>query len=256
MGSEVKGVYQLKGGIERYLQAFPEGGFWRGKNFVFDKREAIGAGNVNGDGGVVRADGKKGKVDGDETLLSWGTECAKCHRPWDRYIGKRKCYTCGVPILLCDACMSQSSMPSSGRGKKDKKGRKNDSRAKSETGEDSKKVEGSDKVRCPLCVEEGVTVPAADVEFTDNGVRNKELTAPSRAASGPGGDNNGALPNEPEREVKEERSKAAKSVLKWGGGHAAKKKEKRKFSRRLCQFGKECVRKDCFFYHPERELKS
>ena len=98
MGSEVKGVYQLKGGIERYLQAFPEGGFWRGKNFVFDKREAIGAGNVNGDGGVVRADGKKGKVDGDEKLLSWGTECAKCHRPWDRYIGKRKCYTCGVPI--------------------------------------------------------------------------------------------------------------------------------------------------------------
>merc|ERR1719356_1251467 len=28
MGSDVNGVYQLKGGIERYLQAFPEGGFW------------------------------------------------------------------------------------------------------------------------------------------------------------------------------------------------------------------------------------
>ena len=26
MGSDVKGVYQLQGGIERYLQAFPEGG--------------------------------------------------------------------------------------------------------------------------------------------------------------------------------------------------------------------------------------
>ena len=34
MGEDVKGVYQLQGGIERYLQAFPEGGFWRGKNFV------------------------------------------------------------------------------------------------------------------------------------------------------------------------------------------------------------------------------
>jgi hypothetical protein len=26
MGSDVQGVYQLKGGIERYLQAFPDGG--------------------------------------------------------------------------------------------------------------------------------------------------------------------------------------------------------------------------------------
>lgn len=31
MGSEVEGVYQLQGGIERYLKAFPDGGFWRGK---------------------------------------------------------------------------------------------------------------------------------------------------------------------------------------------------------------------------------
>jgi len=51
----------------------------------------------------------------------------------------------------------------------------------------------------------------------------------------------------------EYKDKAATSVLKWGGGHATKKKEKRKFSMRPCQFGKECFRKDCFFYHPERE---
>ena len=135
MGSEVKGVYQLQGGIERYLQAFPEGGFWRGKNFVFDKREAIGAGNVNGDGGVVRKDtaatgavvneSSKNKNDAasnekdDNKLLPWGTECAKCKAPWDRYIGKRKCYTCGVPVLLCDTCMSQSS--STHKKKKQKK---------------------------------------------------------------------------------------------------------------------------------------
>ena len=95
MGSDVQGVYQLKGGIERYLQAFPDGGFWRGKNFVFDKREAIGAGNVNGDGGVIKKEGTKKSSKG----LGWGTECAKCKEPWDRYVGKRKCFTCGVPIL-------------------------------------------------------------------------------------------------------------------------------------------------------------
>lgn len=33
----VKDVYQLKGGIHRYMEAFPDGGFFKGKNFVFDK---------------------------------------------------------------------------------------------------------------------------------------------------------------------------------------------------------------------------
>jgi hypothetical protein len=34
-------VYQLKGGIHSYQEAFPEGGLFRGKNFVFDPRVAI-----------------------------------------------------------------------------------------------------------------------------------------------------------------------------------------------------------------------
>ena len=35
-----KEVYQLKGGIHKYLERFPEG-FYRGKLFVFDERFAI-----------------------------------------------------------------------------------------------------------------------------------------------------------------------------------------------------------------------
>lgn len=35
-----KEVYQLKGGIHKYLERFPEG-FYRGKLFVFDERYAI-----------------------------------------------------------------------------------------------------------------------------------------------------------------------------------------------------------------------
>jgi hypothetical protein len=234
MGTDVKGVYQLQGGVERYLQAFPEGGFWRGKNFVFDKREAIGVGNVNGDGGVVVRKDAKGV----------GGTCAKCHRPWDRYVGKRKCHTCGVPVLVCDACMSRSS-PSAAKGKRKKEAKKD----KGKTGrteeaaaadkEDS--AEENASIRCPLCIEEGVTVPAADVEYTDNGVRNTTITKAEGTAPKEQGNNN---------------SKAAKSVLKWGGGHATKKKEKRKCKTRLCQFGAECFRKDCFFYHPEREGKT
>lgn len=35
-----KEVYQLKGGIHKYLEQFPDG-FYRGKLFVFDERYAI-----------------------------------------------------------------------------------------------------------------------------------------------------------------------------------------------------------------------
>ena len=39
----VENVYQLEGGIHRYLEAFPEdGGHWIGKNYVFDKRFSHG----------------------------------------------------------------------------------------------------------------------------------------------------------------------------------------------------------------------
>ena len=103
MGDDVEGVYQLKGGIERYLTAFPDGGFWRGKNFVFDKREAVGVNNPCGDGGVIRKQvkaKKKKKSTGKEINDGESDDIAKCcvcDTKWDRYVGKKKCFTCGVP---------------------------------------------------------------------------------------------------------------------------------------------------------------
>jgi predicted sulfurtransferase len=32
------GVFELRGGIERYVKTFPGGGFWAGKNYLFDRR--------------------------------------------------------------------------------------------------------------------------------------------------------------------------------------------------------------------------
>ena len=187
MGDSVKGCYQLQGGVERYLQTFEDGGYWRGKNFVFDKREAIAAGNKNGDGGIIKHENiRENDV---------GAKCCLCTKPWDRYIGKKKCHMCGVPVLMCDSCMTT---------------RNNDIR------------------RCPLCVKRNVIVPAADVEYTNNGVS-------VRSAKG--------------------EKKQAPSILKWGGGHVTEKKEKRKMKRRACQFGADCIRPDCFFAHPEREGK-
>ena len=259
MGSDLKGVYQLKGGVERYLQSFPDGGFWRGKNFVFDKREAIGPGNFNGYGLSSAAVGK-GKDD-DGKLLSWGTECAGCRRPWDRYVGKRKCYTCGVPVLVCDACMSGStSSAQKKKGKRKKKNAKeeeaaqsaeNDASGRVEAVDDKPRREGSERVRCPLCIEEGVTVPAEEVEYTDNGVRGRRRSSSFAEDGGFREDSGVAATCKPANAKDDDARKAARSVCKWGGGHAAWKKEKRKFSRRPCQFGADCTRKDCFFYHQE-----
>ncbi len=211
---------------------------------MFDKREAISAGNVNGDGGVVRKDAASSgnaTVEEKKKMLEWGAECAKCKKPWDRYIGKRKCYTCGVPVLVCDACMSQSSSTK----KKKKKG--------DTTASGAGKEENNDQTRCPLCVAEGVTVPAEDVEWTDNGVRGRLRTS---SFSEGGGEDSTKKKAAADSGKKQGEVKAAKSVLKWGGGHAKKKRDKRSWSRRPCQFGADCVRKDCFFYHPERESKN
>ena len=54
-------------------------------------------------------------------------KCEACQKPWDRFRGKRRCPTCGVPSLICKECF-------------DKKGKKN-----------------LRDVRCDLCVADNVT---------------------------------------------------------------------------------------------------
>ena len=48
--------YVHKGGIEKYLQTYQEegGGYWQGKNFTFDKREAFDVKHPQGVGGVLK----------------------------------------------------------------------------------------------------------------------------------------------------------------------------------------------------------
>lgn len=53
LGDKVNGIYQLQGGIEKYMQEYPDGGFWKGKNYTFDKREAFGIDDPAGVGGVM-----------------------------------------------------------------------------------------------------------------------------------------------------------------------------------------------------------
>ncbi|CAB9512056.1 UPF0176 protein [Seminavis robusta] len=183
MGDSLDGVFQLQGGIERYLQAFPDGGHWRGSNFVFDKREAVSVSNPNGDGGVVA--GKKKQQELPEGV---DTNCCLCDRPWNRYVGKKKCECCGVPVLTCTTCLSKYNHQVKHHGK----------------GAVDNEQKPRKMARCPLCVDQNITVRVDDVEYTDNGVKSKSNS---------------------------DQGLAAPSVLKWGGGHASEKKERRRKKR-------------------------
>jgi len=89
----IDNVYQLEGGIHRYLEAYPEdGGYWVGKNYVFDKRFSHGA-------------------DKCEVI----SHCCYCKKPWDRYQAQRKCIKCAMEVLLCKEC--QRTKPAVPNGK-------------------------------------------------------------------------------------------------------------------------------------------
>ena len=55
--------------------------------------------------------------------------CEACHQPWDKYRGKRRCPTCGVPSLICRSCWQAHE-------------------------DGSRKIDRS--VRCDLCVEQNI----------------------------------------------------------------------------------------------------
>ncbi|XP_020595279.1 rhodanese-like domain-containing protein 6, partial [Phalaenopsis equestris] len=75
------GIWQLFGGIQRYMEQFPDGGYFKGKNFVFDHRISVGS--------------------RDKDVL--GT-CLICHSPFDDYSSRCRCSYCRMLILVCDIC--------------------------------------------------------------------------------------------------------------------------------------------------------
>ena len=134
----IKGVYQLQGGIDKYFKEFPEGGFWKGKNYTFDRRCAHAP--------VVHEHQQQTQNDNDTqetcnngldqprpppdnaSVVVMG-KCEGCGKAWDKYRGKRRCPTCGVPSLTCRDCWLADQ-------------------------EGKKKLDRS--IRCDLCVEQGI----------------------------------------------------------------------------------------------------
>jgi UPF0176 protein len=76
-----KKVYQINGGIQRYIEKYPDGHF-RGSNYVFDNRVTV---RINND------------------ILG---SCSLCAQPWDQYIN---CINvlCNKHVLVCPPCKDE-----------------------------------------------------------------------------------------------------------------------------------------------------
>ncbi|XP_010553714.1 PREDICTED: rhodanese-like domain-containing protein 6 [Tarenaya hassleriana] len=80
-GAGFENVFQLFGGIQRYLEQFPDGGFFKGKNFVFDHRISVGS--------------SKFDIIGN---------CLLCGSSFDDYSPRCRCQFCRMLVLVCDSC--------------------------------------------------------------------------------------------------------------------------------------------------------
>jgi predicted sulfurtransferase len=176
----IKGVFQLQGGIDKYFKEFPDGGYWKGKNYVFDKRFAHAPPKIDGElHGRAKDDETKtesfhSKKDAYGSSITTTTQamgkCEACHKPWDMYRGKRRCPTCGVPSLICKECFLAD------RGGTKKLGR---------------------EVRCDLCVEQNIfskrDYKTKDERFIadyESKMRAKGLLLPNSIGGGDDANNN------------------------------------------------------------------
>jgi predicted sulfurtransferase len=91
-----KAVYEIRGNIERYIKSYPTGGFWKGKNYLFDRRQE--------------------QVPANKTLEEVEAEidacCCVCRQKWTVYRGKCKCSQslCGLPVIVCDSCREYAGL--------------------------------------------------------------------------------------------------------------------------------------------------
>ncbi|KAK7817193.1 rhodanese-like domain-containing protein 6 [Quercus suber] len=86
-GAGFENVFQLYGGIQRYLEQFPDGGFFKGKNFVFDHRISVGSSDPN----IIGA-------------------CLLCGSSFDDYSSRCRCTHCRMLVLVCDSCRMEGAL--------------------------------------------------------------------------------------------------------------------------------------------------
>lgn len=93
-GKGVNNVYQLEGGIHRYIEKYQDTdeNLFKGKNFVFD--------NSNRQAVEVKTN----------TQVIIG-KCIYCSQPHDEYSGLSVCTVCRLPVLCCNECVNNIPHP-------------------------------------------------------------------------------------------------------------------------------------------------
>ena len=93
-GFQTQGVVMVRGGIERYLRTYPEGGFWKGKNYLFDKRR----------------EQVPDQKPAEQLAADVESACCLCKKPCASYVGQHKCGDAGcmVPVIVCLRCQDQA----------------------------------------------------------------------------------------------------------------------------------------------------
>jgi predicted sulfurtransferase len=89
-------VFQLQGGIHRYLESYPTGGEFNGKNYVFDGRIGGANDNIEQDLNINDNDTVYNEIIG---------HCIKCNDLHDEYLDTIKCTACRHPVLYCPKCV-------------------------------------------------------------------------------------------------------------------------------------------------------
>jgi predicted sulfurtransferase len=103
-------VYQLQGGIHRYLEHYPDGGKFLGKNFVFDSRVAVSGEHAAGS----NPDQQQHQLDGSYSLGGSSVvvgKCIDCKASHDTYSGFIVCTVCRMPVLVCPNCVENNPYP-------------------------------------------------------------------------------------------------------------------------------------------------
>ncbi|CAN1821403.1 Rhodanese-like domain-containing protein 6 [Linum perenne] len=86
-GTGFQNVFQLFGGIQRYMEQFPDGGYFKGKNFVFDHRISVGSSATN--------------------ILG---SCLLCGSSFDDYSSRCRCFFCRMLVLVCSGCQQEEAV--------------------------------------------------------------------------------------------------------------------------------------------------
>jgi UPF0176 protein len=105
-------VYQLTGGIHKYIQEYGEEGMFKGKNFVFDARGSMGVAEE----GKIREETPESsemKQSPNDCSERFG-RCVGCTTPSIEQNESLICSVCAALVLLCSSCHSsllQSHQP-------------------------------------------------------------------------------------------------------------------------------------------------